>query len=281
MGVYLKHNAYGKVNVRLVKVNKGIARHDLFDISVDILLEGELEGSYLGGDNSSVVPTDTVKNTVYALAKKHDFDSIEAFGLILTEHFLGFAHLSRATATLRERLWTRIPVAGGPHTHAFDGASRESRKAVVNRTREGVTLKGSTESLSILKTTGSAFRGYIKDEYTTLKEATDRPFGTSLTAVWHYESDGVDFNAAYHAVRKALLTTFALHDASESVQQTLYLMGERALEAAPAITEISLTMPNEHRLLVDLSPFGLDNDNEIFLPIDEPSGMITGTVARG
>ncbi len=280
MGVYLKENSYGKVKVRLVKVSKTPSGHDLLDVSVDVLLEGALENAYLEGDNSSVVPTDTVKNTVYALAKKHDFSSIEAFGLILTEHFLEFSHLSKATATLRERLWSRIPVSGEPHTHAFNGASREIRKAVVSRTRDGATLTGSIESLSILKTTGSAFRGYIKDGYTTLKEATDRPFGTNLMAVWTYTSSDADFNGTYSAVRTALLEVFAVHDDSESVQQTLYLMGKRALEDAPDISEISLTMPNEHRLLVDLSPFGMDNPNEIFVPVDEPSGMITGTVAR-
>ena len=211
------------------------------------------------------------------------FASIEAFGLLLTEHFLEFEHLSKATIALRERPWTRIQVGGEAHTHAFTGASGELRTALVSQTRRGTTVTSGVESLPILKTTGSAFGGFLRDELTTLQDASERPFGTNLTARWTYAdtSDEPDYNAVYKEVRTRLLETFAQHDESQSVQQTLYLMGTKALKVAPSVHEIYLSMPNEHRLLVDLSPFGLDNPNEIFVPTDEPSGMIEATVGRG
>lgn len=277
----LKHNAYGKTNVRLVKVKRAEARHDLFDVTVDIALEGDLESTFLEGDNSNVVATDTMKNTVYALGKRHDFESVEAFGLLLAEHFLEYDHLCKATIDLRERLWRRIEVDGAAHTHAFEGSSSEFRTAKIGHTRDQTTIQGGIKSLPILKTTGSAFSGFIKDEFTMLKDAADRPFGTNLTAMWTYgESSSPDHNATHATLRAKLLETFAQHDSSQSVQQTLYLMGEKALGAADEISSIYLSMPNEHRLLVDLSAFDMDNPNEIFVPVDEPSGMIEATITR-
>lgn len=281
MGATLKHNAYGKTNVRLVKVKRDGERHDLFDITVDIALEGDLEAAFLEGDNGAVLPTDTIKNMVYVLGKKHSFKTVEAFGLLLAEHFLSFSHLSKATIALRERLWSRIPVDGASHTHAFTGASGEFHTALVSQTRGETTVSSGITSLPILKTTGSAFEGFMKDEFTTLKDAADRPFGTNLTALWTFDGKTQpDYGAVHSAIRTALLETFAQHDESQSVQQTLYLMGTKALEAADEVQTISLSMPNEHRLLVDLSPFGLENKNEIFVPVDEPSGMIEATVER-
>ena len=280
MGAVLKHNAYGKTNVRLVKVGRESERRDLLDVTVDVALEGDLEAAFLEGDNSAVLPTDTIKNMVYVLGKK-EFATVEEFGLLLAEHFLGFSHLSKATIALRERLWSRISVDGAPHTHAFTGASSELHTALISQTGDETSVTSGITSLPILKTTGSAFGGFLKDEFTTLKDAADRPFGTNLTAFWTFDRTAEpDYSAVHTAIRAALLETFAQHDESRSVQQTLYLMGEKALETADEVQKIYLSMPNEHRLLVDLSPFGMENDNEIFVPVDEPSGMIEATVER-
>ena len=280
--VTLQHNAYGKTNVRLVKVRRTQNQHDLFDVSVDITLEGDLADTFLDGDNRKVVATDTMKNTVYALGKRHDFGSVEMFGRRLAEHFLTeHDHLTKATIDLRERLWSRIVVNDTPHSHAFEGSSRELRTAKVSHTRDKTTVQGGIKSLPLLKTTGSAFSDFVKDEFTTLKDASDRPFGTNLTATWTYSADPPDYSATHMTLRATLLETFARHDESQSVQQTLYLMGTKALEATGAVSGIYLSMPNEHRLLVDLAPFGMDNPNEIFVPVDEPSGMIEATLTRG
>jgi urate oxidase len=135
------------------------------------------------------------------------------------------------------------------------------------------------DGLTILKTTKSAFTGYIKDKLTTLKPATDRIFGTSATVAWTFTSDSPGYATVRARVVGALLRIFAEHD-SMSVQHTLFDMGKAALDAAPEIASIKLTMPNLHYLLADLSPFGQDNPNHIFVPIDEPHGYIEATVER-
>jgi urate oxidase len=133
--------------------------------------------------------------------------------------------------------------------------------------------------LLILKTTGSAFKGYVKDKHTTLKETDDRIFATNAEIRWKYTREDLDFNVCHQKIRQAILETFAKH-ASLSVQHTLYAMGESALGACADVSEISMTMPNKHCLLVDLSPFGMQNKNEIFVPTSEPHGLISGTVKR-
>ncbi len=284
MPAQLAYHTYGKSNVRLVKVTRRAERHELLDVSVDIALEGDFRQTFLSGDNRDVLPTDTIKNSVYALAKQHDFASVEEFGLLLSAHFLDrLAHAERADITLCERAWQRLAVDGQVHTHAFHGTSREQHTATVARTRAGATVAAGVTDLPILKTTGSAFRGFLRDEWTTLPEADDRLFGTNLTASWRYHPDAadLDFNACHILLRQTLLDIFAKHDASESVQQTLFLMGQAALDACPEIDDITLSMPNEHRLLVDLAPFGLENANEIFVPVDEPAGMIEARLVRG
>jgi len=287
MPAQLDHHAYGKSNIRLVKVTRHADRHDLLDISVDILLEGDFTATYITGDNRGVLPTDTMKNTVYALAKEHDFASIEEFGLILTAHFVDkFDQITGVRAEVRERLWQRIPITATgnatPHRHAFSGTSSEKHIATVVRTAAAVTVTAGITDLPILKTTGSGFRDFLRDELTTLQETDDRLFGTNLSAKWRYEADlaDVDFTADLARIRTTLLENFALHDDSRSVQQTLFIMGEKALDSCADIGDIYLAMPNEHRLLVDLSPFGQENPNEIFLPIDEPSGTIEARLTR-
>ena len=283
MPAQLTYHTYGKSNVRLVKVTRQAERHELLDVSVDIALEGDFRETFLSGDNRDVLPTDTLKNSVYALARQQDFASIEAFGLLLSAHFLDrLGHAERAAITLRERPWQRLRVDGDEHTHAFSGTSREQRTASITRTGDGATITSGIADLPILKATGSAFSGFLRDELTTLAETDDRLFGTNLTASWRYQagSTDIDFNGCHALLRRTLLEIFAQHDDSQSVQQTLFLMGQGALDVCPAIDEITLSLPNEHRLLVDLTPFGLDNPNQIFLPVDEPSGMIEARLAR-
>lgn len=271
---------YGKTRVRMVKVTRRGDRHELCDITAHITLEGEFGASYTKADNSIVLPTDTMKNTVYALGKNHPIDTIEAFALHLGEHFVQTVpHVSAATAKIEQHGWGRIDVAGRAHSHAFVKQSSEKATCDVVVRRGGASVESGIDDLVILKTTNSGFSGFMRDKFTTLKETADRILGTSVTARWTYVQAGVDFAQQRIALRSALLDSFARHK-SESVQHTLYAMGEAALSAASAVQRIRLTMPNRHCLLVDLAPFGMKNDNEIFLPIDEPSGLIEATMER-
>lgn len=280
MSCALVHNSYGKSRVRLTRVSRLADRHDLRELSVDIQLEGDFDAAYEDGDNSKVVATDSMKNTVYVLAAQHPIDYIESFGKTLAGHFLArYAQVRSARIHLTEDLWLRMQSNGKPHPHSFVGGGSEKRVAIVELTRSGGEIQSGIEGLIVLKTTASEFSGFVRDEFTTLPEVKDRIFATAVDAIWHYRSDEVDFNACHTLIRQALIDTFAAHH-SLSVQQTLYAMGEQALSACADLEQITLIMPNQHRIPFDLTRFGLANRNEIFVPTDEPYGLITGTVQR-
>jgi urate oxidase len=280
MSVVLTHQAYGKSQIRLTRVTRHADRHDLKELCVAVQLEGDFAASYLAGDNRNIVATDTMKNIVFVLAKKHGIGAIESFGETVVRHFVQtYAQVRAATIDLVEHSWRRIVVDGRDHPHAFVGGSSEKRTAVVTLTRQGVRVESGLSDLSLLKTTDSAFAGFVRDEYTTLRETGDRIFATLLSARWLWGQTPADWDRASHAVRRALVETFARHR-SLSVQQTLHAMGTAALASCPEIEQITLTMPNRHHLLVNLEPFKLDNQNEVFVATDEPHGVITGTLSR-
>jgi len=278
MSAKLSANTYGKSDIRLTKVIRKGARHELLEFSVDILLSGDFADSYLQGDNSKIVATDSMKNTVYVVAKENDFSSAEAFAILLAEHFpRTYSHVRSATVQIRQTYWNRIPTNGKPHDHAFVCAGPELHTVTAKSRPSSIT--GGLSNLLILKTTNSAFKEFITDRYRTLKDTDDRIFATSVTADWDYTSATVDFPTAHEKLRSALLEVFATH-MSYAVQQTMFEMGKAALSACPQIKEIRLVCPNKHRIPVNLAPFGLENKNEIFVWTDEPFGNITATVTR-
>ncbi len=277
MSVILAENGYGKSRIRLVRVTRDGDTHRLADYTVAVRLEGEFAAVHTGGDNAGVLPTDTMKNTVFAFAKRHPVEPPEAFADALVSHFLGASERAwSARVEIAAQGWARI---GGDHPHAFVRAGEERRLAVVTGSRHARTLEAGIAGLQVLKTTRSAFAGYLHDEYTTLKETEERIFATTVDARWVYSVGEGDWEGWFHAVRGALLASFAEHD-SKSVQHTLYAMGEAALAAVPQVEEIRLSLPNRHHLLVDLSPFGLENPNEVFVATEEPHGLIEATLRR-
>lgn len=281
MTAILASNSYGKSAVRLVKVSRSGERHEIRELTVDIALEGDFESAHSAGDNSRVLPTDTMKNTVYAKAREQSIGAPEDFGRSLGEHFLSASDAAeRARVTVTEHGWRRLDVAGAEHGHAFERAGNEVRIARVVVTRTQAEHAAGIRELLILKSAHSAFSGYPRDGYTTLRETEDRILATSMSAEWRYRSDVTDFDAQFERVRRMLLETFACHD-SKSVQHTLHAMGEAVIEGSDAVNEITITMPNKHHLLVDLAPFKLDNANEIFVPTSEPYGLIEATLRRG
>lgn len=280
MPVALTTNAYGKSLVRLTRVTRHADRHDLKELSVAVQIEGDFAASYLDGDNRKVVATDSMKNTVYVLAKTLGVADVESFGLALARHFLNeYTQVAQATIHLEEQLWQRIVVDGRQHAHAFVGGGSEKRLSTVTATRSGVSVKSGFDGLLVLKTTDSAFVDFVRDRFTTLPDTDDRIFATVVAAEWNYPTAGADWDLCYRTIRQSLLDVFATHK-SLGVQQTLFAMGEAALEVCPAIDEIRLTMPNKHRIPFNLKPFGLDNPNEVFMPTDEPHGLISGTMRR-
>ena len=276
----LAETAYGKSSVRLVKVSRHGDRHDLKDLTVSIRFEGEYDQSYTDGDNREVLPTDTMKNTVYALAASHSVGEPEAFGRVLAEHFLERnPRLRRVRIDLTEQAWGRIAVGAREHGQAFVRQSAETRSATVQGQGDRITIGAGVKDLVILKSSRSGFTGFLRDAYTTLPDVADRILATALTATWHYRTSDLDFNLTWRAVRNTLLEAFGEHD-SRSVQHTLHAMGRAVVDNVDAVTAIRLVMPNKHHLPVDLTPLGLQNRNEIFVPTDEPYGLIEATVMR-
>ena len=278
----LAENRYGKSTVRLVRVNRQAPIHEFEEWSVEVLLRGDFLSCFAEGDNSKILPTDTMKNTVYSLARKSSATCIEEFSKELIEHFLTHnSQVSAAEVGIQEKSWQHLNVVGKPHPTTFSQAGSEVQTTRVIRKRaEEFQIESGLSDLVLMKTAGSAFEGFVHDPLTTLPETSDRLFGTSLRASWMYLSPKLPFPSLRNSIRQSLLTTFASHQ-SKSVQHTLYAMAECALAAAPQTSEITLTMPNKHCLLVDLSRFGQDNPNHIFMPIDEPHGTIEARVCRG
>jgi urate oxidase len=276
----LAETAYGKSSVRLVKVSRHGDRHDLKDLTIAIRFEGEYDQSYTDGDNRDVLPTDTMKNTVYALAAEHPVDEPEAFGRLLAEHFLERnPRLRRVRIDLTEQPWGRISVGAREHGQAFLRQGAETRTATVQGEGDQITIGAGVRDLVILKSSRSGFSGFLRDAYTTLPDVADRILATAMTATWRYRTADLDFNLTWRAVRSTMLETFAEHD-SQSVQHTLHAMGQAVLDNVDAVTAVRLVMPNKHHLPVDLARMGLDNRNEIFVPTDEPYGLIEASLIR-
>jgi len=276
----LTENSYGKSDIRLTKLVRDGQSHALHELDVRVMLGGAFEAVYTEGDNAPCIPTDTMKNTVYALARRHDFDSPEAFAGILARHFLQYDQVAWVEVSILQEPWARITVDGVPHPHSFTRGGSGTRYCRLRQERTGSqVIQGGLRGLEVIKTTKSAFIGFFKDRYTTLPEATDRIFATRVDATWDYAAGAQGLAGVFDAARCALLEAFAGHE-SASVQHTIFAMGEAFLARVPQAVSISLTMPNQHRLLVNLGPFGLDNPNEIFVATSEPYGLINGTLER-
>jgi urate oxidase len=278
MTIRLGDNQYGKAETHVVRVTRG-ATHDIKDMTVSIALAGDFAATHLTGDNSHVVPTDTQKNTVFAFAKD-PIGEIEDFALRLGRHFVSdHRAVRRARVSIAEQPWAHISVGGKPHPHGFERDGSEQRLVVVTCTESSDWVVSGITGLTLLKSTGSEFWGYREDHYTTLPETRDRMLATAVEARWRYAGESVDWTEAHREARRLLVETFAIKH-SLSLQQTLYAMGEAVLEARSEIAEIRLSMANKHHFVVDLKPFGLNNENEVFYASDRPYGLIEGTVTR-
>jgi urate oxidase len=277
----LAENRYGKSRVRVVRVKRHADRHDFCEWTVQILLQGDFESCFTDGDNSKILPTDTMKNTVYSLARKSSAACMEDFAKELVDFLLGRnPQVSEAEVSISEKAWRHLTADGKAHPTTFVQSSGERQTTRVARAQERkFSVRSGLENLVIMKTAGSGFEGYIQDSLTTLPPTADRLFGTALTASWKYTAPDLSFVPLRVKIREILLGVFAAHD-SKSVQHTLHAMGEAVLAGVVEVEEIELIMPNIHCLLVDLSRFGQDNPNEIFVPIDEPHGYIEARIRR-
>jgi urate oxidase len=281
--IILGENQYGKAEVRVVKITRDSGRHEIEDLNITSQLRGDFAAAHLEGDNAHVVATDTQKNTIYAFARD-GIGSPEAFLLRLGGHFASsFDWVTGGRWEAESYSWDRIQAHGSGHDHSFVRNGQEVRTAVVVRDGAATHVISGLKDLTVLKSTQSGFMGYPKDNYTTLPETADRILATDVSARWRFRTGtdfgALDFNKSYEDVKGLLLEAFT-EKYSHALQQTLFDMGSKVLEAHSEIDEIKFSMPNKHHFLVDLSPFGLDNPNEVFFAADRPYGLIEATVQR-
>lgn len=269
----LDQNRWGKTSVRLSKIHRGAESDEFSELTVQVLLTGDVEAAHVEGDNTAVLPTDTMKNTIYGLAQEHLTRDIEGFARTLADHFVEKTAVDSATVNIEESIWTRESHTG------FTGGGSERRTATVIEEGAATTTWGGVTGLIVLKTRGSSFLGYPRDEYTILPEAKDRLLATSITAKWLYEPAPANTTAAWMTVRNTIVERF-FSDWSASVQHQGYLMAVAVLDAVPEIAEISFELPNQHHLPFDLTRFGLEDRGVIFYPVSEPYGDIAFTVKR-
>jgi len=293
----LSYARYGKDNIRLYKVHRDEASgtQSVAEMTVGILLEGDIENSYTEADNSVVVATDTQKQTCYILAKQNPVIPIELFASIIANHFVTtYPHIHGAHVKIVQQKWTRLTVDGKPHPHSFirDGEDTREVEAYAQDGGKGIALRSSINKLLVLKSTGSAFYGFHRDEYTALPETWDRILSTEVESIWTWKNfasiDSVresaqKFDEAFDAARKITLDTFA-KDESASVQNTMFKMCEQILAAVPDVEKVEYSLPNKHYFEIDLSWHkGLKNtgkDAEVYAPQSNPNGLIQCTVVR-
>jgi urate oxidase len=279
-GIILGKNQYGKAENRVVRIYRDNPRHEIHDINVSTCLRGDFSAAHLAGDQSDVLPTDTQKQTAYAFAKEKGLQSIEDYGLALARHFVhDVAPVEGARIEIEEYAWERAVVDGTEHDYTWLRKGQEVRTAAVTVDGAGEWVVGGLKDLVILKSTGSEFAGFLTDPYTVLKPTHDRVMATSLVAQWRFDTTEADWESTYVGVKAQLVKQFAVVQ-SLALQQTLYEMGKAVLEAYPEIVEVRLSAPNKHHFVYDLSPFGLENHNEVFHADDRPYGLIQATVTR-
>lgn len=274
MSTVLGPNNYGKAEIRLVRVSRESAEHELVDLNVSVALGGELTETHLRGDNAQVLPTDTQKNTVYAFAQERGVSTVEDFGLRLARHFVDSQPtITMARVSIEEYGWQRL----GPHSFARAGGG--TRTAAVSYDGSTAWVVSGVTDLVLLNTTDSEFHGFIADRYTTLSPTSDRILATAVTASWRHAVEQSDWDATYARAREAMVGAF-VGTYSLSLQQTLHAMGTAVLDAVPGIVEVRLSLPNRHHFLVDLTPFGQPNPGQVYFPADRPYGLIEGSVHR-
>jgi urate oxidase len=278
--IVLGQNNYGKSENRVFKVKRDRRRHEIWDLDVRVALEGDFDAAHYEGDNSGLLATDTMRNTVYALARDHLTGAIEDFGLKLVDHFLEAGPtVTGCWVEITQFLWDRIEVNGQPHEHSFV-RQRGERRAKVSGDEGGNRLvEAGIGDVYVLKTTHSGWEGFLRERFTTLPETNDRILATIVSSRWIYNTTDADFDRLWQGVMDQTLATFTDHY-SPSVQNTLWRMGEAVLEKFPQIERIWYSFPNVHHIIYDLERFGMKNEGEIFHATKDPYGQIEGWVQR-
>jgi urate oxidase len=276
----LVQNTYGKGRVRVLRLYRDGQYHEPRETSAMVLLEGDFGRSYTGPDNSTVIATDSIKNIVNVVGRDSLRLSTEEYGVAIAKKFLdGYPQVERVNVELVETQWQRLSVDGKPHGFGFTRLGNGNPIAKIVASRNSTEIESGVDGFTFMKTTESGWVDYVMDEHTSLAETRDRIAATSMLATWRWTRNPKSFPEANNAILQAMIKEFAT-TYSEGVQDSMYRMGLRALEAMPEISEVAMAMPNLHYIPMNLSHFKLDNPGVMFLPTNEPHGQIQCTVGR-
>jgi urate oxidase len=280
--VPLIKNRYGKGRVRVMRIHRDGDRHEVSQLNIKAMIEGDFARAYTHADNSTSVSTDTIKNVVNVVARENTGLSPEEFCQVLAKKYLDtYPQIASVAITSHETKWNRLSFGGKPHPHSFVLDSNGKPTVELTATRGGSsTLSSGIDGFAFMKSTQSGWENYVKDRYTTIPPTADRMCATSMVASWKWSAKPQNYLATNAKILDTVLEVFGT-TYSMSVQDSLYRMGEAALAAVPEISEIGMACPNMHFILMNLSAFGMDNNNDVFLPTDEPHGQIECTVGRG
>jgi urate oxidase len=274
-------NTYGKGRVRIMRIHRDGDRQDVSQLNIKAMMQGDFARAYTEADNSTSVSTDTIKNVVNIVARENPGLSPEDFCEVLAKRYLAtYPQIDDVRITAHETKWSRLAIDGTLHPHSFVLDSNGKPTVEIHATRSGMTMASGIDSFTFMKSTQSGWENFYVDSYSTIQPTADRMCATSMVASWTWSAKPASYSAANTLILDTLLKTFAT-TYSPSVQNSLYLMGEAALAAVPEISQISMACPNIHYILMNLSAFGMDNNNDVFLPTDEPHGQIECTVGRG
>ena len=279
-GIHLAENDYGESQVRVLRVMRRDSHHELKDMVLSVRFQGDFDAALTTGENRKILPPDTMKNTIYVLAKQYPAEAIEEFALHLTEHFLTYnPQLSQVEVTVQERAWSRMTFGEKPHASAFVAGSGERRTTTIRATRKDAIVQSGIADLVALRTSGASFAGFLRDPYTTLEETEGSLLSATISSTWTYAEPEVSYSTVYHGARRTLLETFATHD-SRSLQHTLYAMGQAVLDNFDVIQDIRLSLSKLPYRPVEMKPFGMENDDEVFALADEPCAVAKATLRR-
>jgi urate oxidase len=263
-----------------MRIHRAGDRHEVSQLNIKAMMEGDFARAYTDADNSTSVSTDTIKNVVNIVARENTGLATEEFCQVLAKKYLGtYPQIDSVNVTAHETKWSRLSFDGKPHPHSFVLDSNGKPFVEVTATRGRSILTSGIDGFTFMKSTQSGWENYVKDPYTTIPATADRMCATSMVASWKWSAKPANYPAANAKILDTLLQVFGT-TYSRSVQDSLYRMGEAALAAVPEISEISMACPNMHFIPMNLTAFGLDNNNDVFLPTDEPHGQIECTVGR-
>jgi urate oxidase len=276
----LVSNRYGKGRVRVMRVDRSGGQHEVRELDIKVMVEGDFARAYTNADNSRLLSTDTMKNVVNVVAREQLGLDKELFcGAVADKLFECYRQIEAVTLSAAETKWNRLSFAGRSHPHSFVLDANGKPSVVMKATRTTRSISSGITGFTFMKSTGSGWDNFARDPYTTLVETKDRICATSMDASWTWSQTPADYPGANERILSTMIEVFAT-TYSAGVQDSMYRMGEAALAATPEVSSINLACPNKHYLPINLSSFDLDNANQVFVPTDEPHGQIECTVAR-